>query len=79
MIFPDKLITFRESILARCIFILQALENKSTSILDLFTKVEIHFEDISDFILALDVLFMLNKIKFDEELQVMVYVKTNNE
>ncbi len=78
MIFPDKLITFHESIIARSIFILQALENKSKSILELFANVKMHFEDISDFILALDILFMLNKIKFNEELQVIEYVKTNN-
>lgn len=78
MIFPDKLITFHDSIMARSIFILQELENKSISISELFEKVKTKFEDISDFILALDVLFILNKIKFNEELQVMEYVKTNN-
>lgn len=67
MIFPDKLIKFQDSIIAKSIFILKALEGNSSPPSSLFEEVKTHYEDISEFILALDVLFMLNKIKINDE------------
>lgn len=77
MIFPDKLISFQNSILAKSIYILKVLNTHKLSASDLFIEVKDHFEDISEFIVALDVLFALNRLKYNEELQVMEYARTN--
>lgn len=77
MIFPDKLVTFQESVLAKCTYILKELDTQSMPASELFISVKDHYEDISEFILALDVLHMLNKIYFNEELKVMEYVRAD--
>ena len=63
MIFPNKLISFSESILAKSINILLVVEDTNMS--------------ISEFLLAMDILYLLGKIKFDENTQVIEYVKSN--
>lgn len=38
---------------------------------------ETHFEDLNEYMLALDVLHVLGKIEYNEELQVIQYVEKN--
>lgn len=78
MIFPDKLVTFQESIIAKSVYILKALTERSLMASDLFIDTKEYFEDISEFFLALDTLYLLGKIDFNDELQVIEYVKENN-
>lgn len=75
MILPNKLIKFQDSILAKTIFILDKVSKDSLSISELYNKVKEHFEDINQYILTLDVLFTLEKINYNEEVQVIEYVK----
>ena len=77
MILPSKIVRFEDSILAKTVYILDNLYDSDYYISDLYKKVENHFIDINEFIVAIDVLFVLEKIIFDEELKVIKYVKTN--
>lgn len=77
MILPNKLISFQDCILAKTVFILQNITNSDLSIIDLYSKVEDHFDDINEYILALDVLYVLGKIKYSNDLQVIKYVEND--
>lgn len=78
MILPNKLISFQDCILAKTICVLDKIKDTNYSINELYRKVENQFEDINEYMLALDVLYVLEKIKYNEELQVIQYVKENN-
>lgn len=78
MILPNKLIRFQDSIIGKMVCILDKVSLEHQSINCLYDKVNNNFEDINQYILALDVLFVLEKIKFDEKAQVITYVKTDN-
>lgn len=75
MILPNKLIKFQDSILAKTVFILDEISQNSKSVSELYCLVKEHFEDINQYILTLDVLFILEKINYNEEMQVMEYVE----
>lgn len=66
---------FQESTVSKLVFILNELSSDSLGVLPLYDKVKKHFEDLDQFILALDVLFLLEKVKFDEQWEVLTYVK----
>jgi len=72
MILPNKLISFQDCILAKTVYILEKIGNSNVSII-----VETHFEDLNEYMLALDVLYVLGKIKYNEELRVIQYAKKN--
>lgn len=77
MILPNKLIKFQDSILSKTIFILDEVSIQNMNISDLYVKIKDHFEDINQYILALDVLFVLEKINYNVEMQVIEYVKAD--
>ena len=57
MIFPDKLVSFQDSIIAKCVYILKELQNNELVVSDLFIATKEYFEDVSEFLLALDTLY----------------------
>lgn len=77
MIFPSKLINFNESTLFKSSKILKVLEIKSLSVLKLYEKTKKNFSDLDEFIVALDLLYVLGKIELDEEWGVLNYVKND--
>ena len=77
MILPNKLISFQDCILSKTVYILEEISDSDFSVIRLYEQVEIHFEDISEYMLALDVLYVLGKIKYNEELQAIEYVEKN--
>lgn len=77
MILPNKLIPFKDSVISKVVHILDLLSISDDSAESLFEKTSHNFEDVNEFILALDVLFALEKIEIDEELKVIRYVKAN--
>lgn len=77
MILPNKLISFQDCILAKTVYILEKIGNSNVSIIDLYEQVETHFEDLNEYMLALDVLYVLGKIKYNEELRVIQYANKN--
>lgn len=78
MILPNKLIRFQDSILAKTIYILEKVCHEDYSVTKLYEETECHFDDLNEYMLALDVLYVLGKIKYNEELQVIQYVEENN-
>ncbi|GKH32121.1 hypothetical protein EAI89_19695 [Eubacterium sp. am_0171] len=77
MILPNKLISFQDCILAKTVYILEKISDSDFSVIELYEQVETHFEDLNEYMLALDVLYVLGKIKYNEELRVIQYVKKN--
>ena len=75
MILPNKLISFQDCILAKTVYILEKISDSDFSVIELYEQVETHFEDLNEYMLALDVLYVLGKIKYNEELRVIQYVK----
>lgn len=75
MIFPNKIMDFQDSTISKLVFILDELSSTSLGVLPLYNKVKKNFEDLDQFILALDVLFLLEKIEFEEKWEVITYVK----
>lgn len=77
MIFPNKITPFQNSIISKVVYILDELSIESLEVLVLYNKVSKHFEDLDQFILTLDVLFLLEKIEFDEKWEVLKRVKND--
>ena len=46
--------------------------------MELYNEVKTYFDDINEYVLALDVLYTLEKVKYDDDLQVIQYVEKNN-
>ena len=77
MILPNKLISFQDCILAKTVYILEKISDSDFSVIGLYEQVETHFEDLNEYMLALDVLYVLGKIKDNDGLQVIQYVEKN--
>lgn len=77
MILPNKLISFQDCILAKTVYILEKISDSDFSVIQLYEQVKTYFEDLNEYMLALDVLYVLGKIKYNEELRVIQYVKKN--
>ena len=58
-------------------YILEKISDSDFSVIGLYEQVETHFEDLNEYMLALDVLYVLGKIKYNEGLQVIQYVEKN--
>jgi len=74
MKFPNKVISYKESILSKLTVLLDFLNGKDMSLIELYYDTQKYFFDISEFIDAIDCLFMLNKIEYNEDLEVLHYV-----
>jgi hypothetical protein len=72
MITPNKVVPLGASVLGHLVHILKAGPD-STSVLDLFQQVGDKFESIDQFILALDVLYILDRLTVDFGAEKVVY------
>ncbi|MDA8651127.1 hypothetical protein N9L75_00950 [Porticoccaceae bacterium] len=73
MSFPSKFTNFDSSILAKISLLM--LDDIETISLSELIRVRLDkFEDVSEFMLALDVLFVLKKIEFDDSKGIIRYV-----
>ena len=77
MIFPSKLIPFKDSLLYKSIYIVKLISKSPRSINKLYFEVEEFFEDINEFIMAIELLYVLEYINFDPENEVIKYVGKN--
>lgn len=77
MIFPDKLVSFQDSIIAKSVYILKELQNNELVVSELFIATKEYFEDVSEFLLALDTLYLLGKINLNDKSQVIQYAEKN--
>ena len=71
MIVPSKFTSFDKSILARLPCLLRQLTNEK-SISQLYAETHREFEDVGEFVLALDTLFVLGRIAIDEDLEYII-------
>lgn len=74
MLLPNKLIPYDQSILPKLPVILKELENNPISVHELYKRVIKKMSGASEFIDALDCLYALGKIEFDEKEEVLRYV-----
>lgn len=79
MIFPNKVIPIKQSILYRSTFILKELSIHSVPLQpdNLYKNVDCHFDDINDFILALDLLYLVDSIDVTEKGGLYIAEKNN--
>ncbi len=76
MLLPNKLYKLEETILYKSLCILEILNNRiDINVIELYESTSKNFNDISDFILALDTLFALNYL--DIEKDGMIHVTEN--
>ena len=73
---PNKIISYKESIISKMPLILNFLEKSDKSILDTYKQFKHLFNNVQDFIDTLDCLFALNKISITEK-EELHYVKRN--
>lgn len=79
MLLPNKLYSYNESIISKFPGILQILKRASFSVSELYRMVQKDVTGVNEYIEILDCLYALNKIEFDEELEVLRYVVRNHE
>lgn len=71
---PNKVTSYKESVLSKLTIILDILSIRNLSLIELYLNTRQHFSDTSEFIDAVDCLFALNKLEYDEDLEVLHYV-----
>ncbi len=64
MIVPNKAISYEESLLSKLPRILELLTIQGVSVSDLFQKLRKDFDNVNQFLLAMDTLYILNKIDY---------------
>ena len=74
MKFPNKVISYEESILSKLTVILNVLSRKDESLTELYYDTQKYFIDMPEFIDAIECLFVLNKVDYNEDLEVLHYV-----
>ena len=74
MLFPNKLITYNESVISKIPMILEIIERGPIGIKDLYHRVAPKLTGVNEYMDVLDCLYALNKFEFDEEQGVILYV-----
>lgn len=72
---PSKVTSYNVSIISKFSIILESLSYSSKSPRQLYEEQKQKFEDVNEYIEALDVLFSLGRVKYDDTLGEMYYVK----
>ncbi|MBS1363166.1 MAG: ABC-three component system middle component 7 [Bacilli bacterium] len=72
---PSKIINYDESIIGKFSFILDEISNKEINIYELFDKLKKKFNNVEEYLVTLEVLYLLNKIEILEDSEVIKYVK----
>lgn len=72
---PSKIINYNESIIGKFSFILDEISNKEINIYELFDKLKKNFNNVEEYLVTLEVLYLLNKIEILEDYEVIKYVK----
>ncbi|RXG29346.1 ABC-three component system middle component 7 [Leeuwenhoekiella palythoae] len=77
MIYPNKHITFEESIIFKMISILENASDYEVDIHELFSRTKNKFKNADEFIYSMDVLYVLDMIEVDFYNETVKYVKRN--
>lgn len=64
MIVPNKAISYENSLLSKLPHVLKVLSNQSLSVLDLYRESKKDFDNVNQFLLAMDTLYIIEKIDF---------------
>lgn len=64
---PNKIVSYKESTLSKAVELLEILSKNDMNIMDLYNASKKQYNSVSDFIETLDCLYLLNKIVFIEE------------
>ena len=75
MIVPNKLISYKESIIYKMISLIRDEENENISILDLYIECKHNYSCIDEFIYSIEVLYILDAIDIDFDRGEISYVK----
>lgn len=78
MILPNKLISLNDSVAYKSTFILDEVEKKLYKPTELYVLLSEKFEDINEYIIALDLLCLMGYVNLDIASGVLEYVKKNN-
>lgn len=70
---PNKVISYNRSIISKFPLILDTLQVKPYSVIDLYNSVKTYM-DIDDFLDIIDSLFALGKIRLNEQRRELYYV-----
>lgn len=71
---PNKVTSYQESVLSKLTVLLDILSVRDSSMIELYFNTKQFFSDTSEFIDTVDCLFALNKLEYDEDLEVLHYV-----
>jgi len=71
---PNKITSYKESRLSKFPTILESIQDRDMTPLELYTKTEKCFDSFSAFIETLDCLFALNKISLNPDTGRVTYV-----
>lgn len=72
---PSNVTSYNVSVISKFSIILESLSYSSKSPRQLYEELKQKFEDVNEYIEALDVLFSLGRVKYDDTLGELFYVK----
>lgn len=75
MKFPNKVITYKQSIISKFPILLKEMKKKDYSVIELYKKVVKRLDGPEEYVQVLDCLFYLGKIKFLSGGEVLHYVE----
>ncbi len=70
---PNKIVNIADSLIWKLPYILDVVKKGEVTVSSLYDAVSQKYEDASEFILCLDTLYLLDKIKYDEKYEVIKY------
>lgn len=73
MLFPNKLFSYNESVISKFPIILEIIEKEPVTVSALYMRVSDRVSGAGEFIEALDALYALNAIDYDDNKGVLVY------
>lgn len=71
---PNKVTSYQESVLSKITILLDVLSIRDISLVALYIDTKQHFSDTFEFIDAVDCLYALNKLEYNDDLGVLHYV-----
>lgn len=71
---PSKITSYRESVISKFSPVLSVLQESDIEIFALYKTTMKYFSSIEEFMDTLDCLFALQRIRYDEEREVLCYV-----
>ena len=77
MIYPNKHIRIQDSIIYKMVSILEVQNDSEINIHELYAKVKNKFSNTDEFILSLDVLYVLDMIEVDSNTETIKYANRN--